>query len=67
MARVIFNEDRCKGCKLCTAVCPKKIVIILEDKLNQKVSIQLVSRNGQVYRMCFCATVCPDCVIEVYK
>lgn len=43
MARVIFNEDRCKGCKLCTAVCPKKIVIILEDKLNQKVSIQLVS------------------------
>ncbi len=27
MAKVIFNEERCKGCELCTLVCPVKIVI----------------------------------------
>ena len=26
MARVIFDEERCKGCELCTTVCPKGIV-----------------------------------------
>ena len=26
MAKVIFNEARCKGCELCLSVCPKKIL-----------------------------------------
>ena len=24
--QVSFNQDRCKGCGLCVAACPKKIV-----------------------------------------
>ena len=27
-AKVTFNSDRCKGCELCTTVCPKHIVAI---------------------------------------
>ena len=36
MAQVTFNEDRCKGCELCTTVCPKKIVVMAETRLNSK-------------------------------
>ena len=32
MAKVTFDTDRCKGCELCTIVCPKKIVVM--SKIN---------------------------------
>ena len=38
--KVTFNEDRCKGCELCTTVCPTKIVVMNKDKINVKGIIQ---------------------------
>lgn len=68
MAKVTFNEDRCKGCKLCTTVCPKKIVVMKSDKLNQKGFHPAgVTDMSQCIGCAFCATICPDCVIEVEK
>ncbi|HOM02702.1 MAG TPA: 4Fe-4S binding protein [Acetivibrio sp.] len=68
MAKVIFDENRCKGCKLCTTVCPKKIVVMNEDKLNQKGFHPAgVTDMDKCIGCAFCATICPDCVIEVYK
>lgn len=28
MEKVVFDIERCKGCELCTTVCPRGIVII---------------------------------------
>jgi 2-oxoglutarate ferredoxin oxidoreductase subunit delta len=68
MAKVIFNEERCKGCKLCTVVCPQKIVVIGEDKLNTKgFHPALVIEMEKCIGCAFCAMICPDCVIEVEK
>ena len=68
MANVIFNEDRCKGCKLCTVVCPKKIVSIREDVINVKGFHPAgVTDVGLCIGCAFCATICPDCVITVEK
>jgi len=68
MAKVTFNYERCKGCKLCITVCPKKIVMINTEKLNLKgfhptdvVEMDKCTGCG------FCAIICPDCVIEVEK
>ena len=36
MAKVTFNEDKCKGCQLCVGVCPKQIVVIAKDRINVK-------------------------------
>lgn len=70
MARVDFNEDRCKGCKLCTTVCPKKIVVMRTDRLNRK-GFHPAGVSDADMEKCigcaFCATICPDCVIEVEK
>ena len=36
MSRVVFMEERCKGCRLCVEVCPKKIVFLDKSVLNGK-------------------------------
>jgi 2-oxoglutarate ferredoxin oxidoreductase subunit delta len=67
MARVEFNEERCKGCELCINVCPKKI-IHLAGRFNSKgFSPAEVTDQNQCIGCAFCARMCPDVVIEVYK
>jgi formate hydrogenlyase subunit 6/NADH:ubiquinone oxidoreductase subunit I len=36
MAKVIFDKERCKGCGLCETVCPKQIIQLEKEKINQK-------------------------------
>ena len=68
MARVIFDEERCKGCKLCVSVCPKGIVVVREDKLNSKGYHPAgVNDMEKCIGCAFCAIMCPDCAIEVEK
>ena len=68
MAKVTFSEDRCKGCRLCIAVCPKKIVVIDSEKLNMKGFHPAGVKEMEKCIGCsFCATICPDCVIMVEK
>ena len=36
MAKLTFQIDRCKGCGLCVNACPKGLLAIAKDKINQK-------------------------------
>ena len=36
MAKVTFDEERCKGCGLCVTACPVKIISLAEEKINSK-------------------------------
>lgn len=68
MPKVTFDEDRCKGCKLCTAVCPKKIVVMDKGKFNVKGFHPAgVTDMDKCIGCAFCAIICPDVVIEVEK
>ena len=70
MATVRFNEDLCKGCRLCVEACPKGIVEINTAKLNAKgfnPAGVAAEKAGACIGCAFCATMCPDCVIEVSK
>ncbi len=68
MAKVTFNEDRCKGCGLCVGVCPKKIVTMATDRINAKgFHPATVVEMDKCIGCAFCATMCPDVVIEVER
>ncbi|MEG2381230.1 MAG: 4Fe-4S dicluster domain-containing protein [Oscillospiraceae bacterium] len=68
MPKVTFNENRCKGCALCTTVCPKKIIIMSKDKINEKgFHPATIIEMEKCIGCAFCATICPDCVIKIEK
>ncbi|MEA4888484.1 MAG: 4Fe-4S dicluster domain-containing protein [Clostridiaceae bacterium] len=68
MARIEIDEDRCKGCGLCISVCPKKIIQLRQEKLNNKGFHPAGVDQMDLCTGCtICATICPDDVIEVYR
>lgn len=68
MNRVTFREDRCKGCELCVAACPKKLIKIADDRLNAKgFKPAEITDSEKCIGCAFCATMCPDLVITVEK
>ena len=68
MAKVTINSDRCKGCGLCVAACPKKILVIDENTVNSKgYSPAAMTDQSKCIACAFCARMCPDCVITLEK
>ena len=68
MAKVTFKTDLCKGCGLCVEACPKHILAISKDTINQKGYYPAVMTDQESCIACaFCATMCPDCIITVEK
>ena len=68
MAKVQFNEERCKACSLCVDACPRKILALDESRINRKgYSPAYCVDQEKCIGCAMCATMCPDCVIEVFK
>ena len=68
MAKLTFLTDRCKGCGLCVAACPKGLIAIAKDKINQKGHHPAELTDPDACVGCAsCATMCPDCIIEVER
>ena len=67
-AKITFDSVRCKGCELCTAVCPKHIVAIDQDAINHKgYHPAHVTDITQCVACASCAKICPDSVITVER
>ena len=65
--KVVFDEERCKGCELCTTVCPKGI-IEMADRINSHgYHPAEVTDQDECISCGLCAQMCPDVVITVYK
>ncbi len=68
MAKTTINADRCKGCGLCTTVCPKKILQLSKTVLNAKGynPAEIIDMDSCI-GCAICAKTCPDCAITVEK
>lgn len=65
--QVRFNSDKCKGCELCRAFCPRGI-IVMSTAINSKgYSPASISDQEACVGCQSCALVCPDGAIEIYK
>ncbi len=68
MAKLTFDANRCKGCGLCVEACPKGLLAIARDKINQKGHHPAEITDQEKCAGCaFCAMMCPDCVIKVER
>lgn len=65
--RVVFNEERCKGCELCVQFCPRKIIVLLDRRNAKGYRTAGVSEMDKCTGCATCAQMCPDAVIEVYR
>jgi 2-oxoglutarate ferredoxin oxidoreductase subunit delta len=61
--------DSCKGCGLCTTVCPQSILTLDPDHLNVHGyhPAALVDPDSICTGCALCALVCPDVCITVYR
>jgi 2-oxoglutarate ferredoxin oxidoreductase subunit delta len=71
MARgaVVIEVDRCKGCQLCTTVCPQGILHMSRDCFNARGyrPVELVDPERKCTGCALCALMCPDVVFTVYR
>ena len=65
---IIIDEDKCKGCDLCTHYCPVHILVLDETRTNKRGYTPLMVTEPDLCIACgFCATMCPDSVISVER
>lgn len=67
--RIEIDEDLCKGCELCTTVCPKEVIKIAKDRFTSKGyhPAELVDPDGECTGCSICAVICPEAAISVYR
>lgn len=68
MSRIVIDENRCKGCELCTTACPYNLVQVASH-FNAKGyrPAEFVDPDGECIGCAQCATMCPDMAIIVYR
>lgn len=67
MARVVINENRCKGCFLCISFCPSGALKKSKSFNKRGVNFVQVCQEKECLGCRQCAIICPDCCIEIFK
>lgn len=68
MAKAIIDEKVCKGCGLCISVCPKKLLRLAKERMNDKgYNPAVLSDEAACIGCAMCGVICPDSAITVEK
>lgn len=67
MAKIIIDQNRCKGCFLCVKFCPKGLIKESVKLNKQGLHFVEFDLNGGCIGCMQCAVICPDGCIQVYK
>jgi len=67
MATIKIDEQRCKGCALCTIACPQKLLVLSDKINNQGYTTACMIGVDKCTGCALCAEMCPDVAISVFK
>jgi len=65
--RIVIDSERCKGCELCTSICPQNVIRISSAFNKGYQPAELVDPLGACTGCAVCAIICPDTAITVYR
>ena len=65
MSRIVFLEERCKGCRLCVEACPAHI-IRPAGRFNRQ-GYEVMETECRCTGCASCAVMCPDTAIRVFR
>jgi 2-oxoglutarate ferredoxin oxidoreductase subunit delta len=67
--RITIDEVMCKGCELCTTVCPKSLLQMSMDRFTPKGyhPAALVDPDTACTGCAICSVICPEAAITVYR
>lgn len=66
--KVTFNVNECKGCGMCVAACPMKILALNTSVINNKgYSPASIVEPDKCVACGSCAIMCPDSIITVER
>ncbi len=67
-SKLTFETNKCKGCSLCVATCPKKILFLDKSYVNAKGYNPIACTDIDQCIACgMCAVICPDSIIRVER
>ncbi len=66
---VVIDVDRCKGCELCTTLCPQGVLHMSSNHFNARGyrPVELIDPDEKCTGCALCALICPDVVLTVYR
>ena len=65
MPRITIDRDRCKGCELCTSVCPQQILSMSEELNAKGYFFARMAEPAKCIGCRLCAVICPDIAVSV--
>ena len=67
MAKIVIHREICKGCQLCLAECPRKLLGIEKNANSHGYYPVVLLEEERCTGCALCALICPDVAIEVFK
>ncbi len=65
--KIVIDQELCKGCEVCIAFCPKKLITISNEYNAAGYLPSSFKEGGDCTGCATCAIVCPEVAIEVYR
>lgn len=67
--RIVISDALCKGCELCTTVCPKDLIAMDLERFTPKGyhPAKLIDPEEACTGCAICAVICPDAAISVFR
>ena len=64
---VVVDRERCKGCGVCVASCPLKVLEMSSEVNGKGYPFAVMARPDACTGCASCGVICPDSCITVYR